>query len=68
MPKKKKAKTEKIRIKQVRSLIGHNSGMRETVKGLGLRRIGHEVEIEDTPAVRGMLMKVHHLVHVVEGE
>ena len=68
MPKKKKARPETIKIKQVRSLIGHNNGMRETVKGLGLRRIGHEVEVEATPSVRGMLMKVHHLVQIVEGE
>ncbi|MDG1012700.1 MAG: 50S ribosomal protein L30, partial [Luminiphilus sp.] len=37
------------------------------VAGLGLRRIGHTVEVEDTPSVRGMINKVHYLVRV-EGE
>ena len=57
---------EKIRIKQIKSVIGYDRRQRATVRGLGLRRIRHEVEVEDTPAVRGMISKVSHLVAVVE--
>jgi large subunit ribosomal protein L30 len=60
----KKPKT--IRIRQVRSPIGFNKSQREVLRGLGLRRIRHEVERQDTPAVRGMVNKISHLVEVVE--
>ena len=40
---------------------------RQTVKGLGLRRIHHSVELQDTPEIRGMLRKVLHFVEVIEG-
>ena len=50
----------------MRSVIGFDSRKRATVRGLGLRRIGHTVELEDTPAVRGMISAVRHLVAVVE--
>ena len=56
----------RVRVKLVRSVIGFNRRQRATVRGLGLRRIGHEVEIEDTPATRGMINSVSHLVVVVE--
>ena len=59
---------KKIRVKQVKSVIGYNERQRATVRGLGLRRIRHEVEVEDTPAVRGMINKVSHLVEVVNSE
>jgi large subunit ribosomal protein L30 len=62
--KKKAGKT--VTVKQIRSSHGRKPGQAETLKGLGLRRIGHEREVEDTPAVRGMINKVHHLVEVVE--
>jgi large subunit ribosomal protein L30 len=65
MVKEKKA-AGKIRIKWVRSAIGCTQDMRATVRGLGLRRLHHVVEREDTPAVRGMIYKVRHLVEVVE--
>ena len=55
-------------VKQVKSVVGTPLYMRETVKGLGLRRIGHSVNIEDTPSTRGMVAKVHHLVRIIEGE
>jgi large subunit ribosomal protein L30 len=55
-----------IRIRQVRSVIGTRREHREVVKGLGLRRIRHEVERPDTPAVRGMVAKVPYLVEIVE--
>jgi large subunit ribosomal protein L30 len=60
------AKARTIKIKWVRSAIGCPRGMRETVKGLGLRRLHQVVERADTPAVRGMVDKVRHLVAIVE--
>ncbi len=56
-----------VRVKQVKSKIGFDRKQRQTLRGLGLRRINHTVELEDTPAVRGMIYKVRHLVMVVEG-
>jgi large subunit ribosomal protein L30 len=55
-----------IQIEQINSVIGSNERQRATVRGLGLRRIRHVVEVEDTPATRGMISKVSHLVRVVE--
>jgi len=55
-----------IRIRQVRSSIGTRREHREVLKSLGLRRIRHEVERPDTPAVRGMLAKVGYLLEIVE--
>ena len=52
----------KVRVKLHRSTIGFPRDQRDTVRGLGLRRINHERELEDTPAVRGMIFKVRHLV------
>jgi large subunit ribosomal protein L30 len=57
---------KRIRVKQVRSTIGFDRRQRATVRGLGLRRLGHRVEVEDTPAVRGMIRRVIHLVRVEE--
>nr|WP_299246227.1 50S ribosomal protein L30 [uncultured Halomonas sp.] len=56
-----------IKVTQMRSTIGVLEKHKATMKGLGLRRIGHTVELEDTPAVRGMVNKVNYLVRV-EGE
>ena len=58
---------EKIKVKLVKSTNGRLEKHKACVRGLGLRRIGHTVEVEDTPAVRGMINKVHYLVRV-EGE
>ncbi len=58
---------KKIRVRQVRSAIGYDRKQRATLKGLGLRRLNHTVEVEDTPAVRGMIRKVTHLVAVEDG-
>lgn len=55
-----------VRIRQIRSGIGCNVKMRETLKALGLRRINHEVERVDTPEVRGMIAKIPHLVEIVD--
>lgn len=59
-------KSGKLKIKWVRSFIGCTDDMRQTIRGLGLRRMQQVVEREDTPAVRGMLLKVRHLVEVTE--
>ena len=55
----------RIRVKWVRSPITFDRRQRATLRGLGLRRLRHVVEVEDTPAVRGMVEKVKHLVEVV---
>ena len=55
-----------IRIRQVRSTIGTIREHREVMRGLGLRRIRHEVVRQDTPAVRGAIAKVRYLVEIVE--
>ncbi len=57
---------KKLRITQVRSVIGYDRKQRAVVRGLGLRRIGHTVEVIDHPAMRGMILKVRHIVTVVE--
>jgi large subunit ribosomal protein L30 len=54
----------RVRVTLVRSTIGFNKTQAKTVEGLGLRRLGHTVEITDTPAMRGMLLKVRHLIKV----
>lgn len=51
-----------VRVTLVKSVIGTKQSHRATVLGLGLRRIRHTVELEDTPAVRGMIHKVAYLV------
>jgi len=53
---------KKIKVKLVRSLIGTKESHRATVRGLGLRRLNSVSELEDTPAVRGMINKVSYLV------
>ena len=58
---------DKIKVKLVKSINGRLEKHRASVRGLGLRRIGHTVEVKDTPAVRGMINKVAYLVQV-EGE
>jgi large subunit ribosomal protein L30 len=58
----------KVRITQRRSRNGANGAQRDTLRSLGLRRIGHSVEHEDTPQVRGMVHRVRHLVEVEGNE
>ncbi|MBX9629486.1 MAG: 50S ribosomal protein L30 [Burkholderiales bacterium] len=60
MAKSEAKKTVKVTL--VRSIAGTRESHRATVRGLGLRRIRHTVELEDTPAVRGMINKVAYLV------
>jgi large subunit ribosomal protein L30 len=57
-------KGETVKVTLVRSPIGFKNNQATVVKGLGLRRIRHSVELKDTPAVRGMIHKVRHLVEV----
>ncbi len=55
-----------VKITLVKSPIGFDRTQGATVQGMGLRRIGHSVELVDTPATRGMILKVRHLVTVQE--
>ena len=56
----------KLKITQTRSLINSSGRQRRTMEALGIRRMHHSVEHEDTPALRGMIDKVRHLVEVEE--
>jgi large subunit ribosomal protein L30 len=56
----------KLRIKMIGSVIGCPDKQRQTVRGLGLRRMHQVVERLDTPAIRGMVNKVPHLVTILE--
>ena len=55
-----------IQVTLMRSIIGRLESHKACVKGLGLRRIGHSVVVEDTPSVRGMIRKVDYLLRVEE--
>ncbi len=69
MPKGKQAGEagqKRLKITLVKSTIGFNKNQDRVVTGLGLRRLGHTVELADTPATRGMIHKVRHLVTVTE--
>ncbi len=55
-----------VKVTLIKSTIGRLPKHKDTVKGLGLRRIGHTVELEDTPSVRGMINKVSYLLTVEE--
>jgi large subunit ribosomal protein L30 len=58
----------KVTLEQTGSAIGRPGDQRATLKGLGLSKIGRRAVVVDTPATRGMIAKVRHLVRVVEGE
>jgi large subunit ribosomal protein L30 len=62
--KAKKAATATVKVTQIKSDIGRIESHRACVRGLGLRRMHHTVEVEDTPAVRGMINKVSYLLKV----
>jgi len=64
MPKKTEKKT--VRVTLVRSPIGYTESQKRTVRALGLRRMHQTVEHQDTPALRGMITKVIHLLKVEE--
>jgi large subunit ribosomal protein L30 len=55
-----------MKVKLVRSLNGRLKSHQACVRGLGLRRMHHMVEVEDTPSTRGMVNKVNYMVQVVE--
>jgi large subunit ribosomal protein L30 len=57
---------KRVRVVQVASGLGRKPGQIETLVGLGLNKIRKSSTLEDTPAVRGMIRKVHHLVRVEE--
>ena len=58
---------KRLKVTQIRSTIGFDRKQAQALRGLGLRRIRHTVEVPDTPASRGLLLRVRHLVKV-EGE
>ena len=62
----KKAAEKTLRITQIKSGIGFPADQKRTVRALGLKRMHHTVEQADSPAVRGMIFKVKHLVKVEE--
>jgi large subunit ribosomal protein L30 len=62
--KKTAADTKKLTITLRKSVIGFNRNQAMIVQGMGLRRIGSSVALLDTPATRGMILKVRHLVEV----
>ncbi len=59
------ASDKTIRVTLTKSVIGRLKSHQACVRGLGLRRIGHTVEVEDTPSTRGMINKVAYMVNVI---
>ena len=57
-----------IKVEQIGSPIRRHHSQRETLIGMKLNKIGRVTELPDTPAVRGMIEKVHHLVRIVDGK
>jgi large subunit ribosomal protein L30 len=66
MATKKEAAAGKLKIQYYRSAIGFNEQQKLIVKGLGFRKLNTIREAEDTPAIRGMVAKVPHLVRILE--
>ena len=66
MATKKKASAGKVKIQYYRSAIGFNEQQKLIVKGLGLRKLNTVRDAEDTPAIRGMVAKIPHLVRILE--
>ncbi|MDP6952116.1 MAG: 50S ribosomal protein L30 [Alphaproteobacteria bacterium] len=66
MAAKKKAAAGRLTVTQIGSPIGRRRDQRQTLIGLGLNKMHRTRELEDTPAVRGMITKVQHLVRVEE--
>lgn len=58
--------SKKVEITLTRSVIGSNEKQRKTVQALGLKKLNQSVVLEDTPAIRGMINKVSHIVTVKE--
>lgn len=55
-----------VKVQQIKSSSGRIKAHQSSLRGLGLRRIGHVVEVEDTPSTRGMINQVHYLVKVLD--
>ena len=55
-----------IKFKQIKSRINAPKDQKATLLALGLRKISQVVEVEDTPSIRGMIRKVHHLVSLID--
>jgi large subunit ribosomal protein L30 len=62
----KASETRRLRVTLRKSTIGFGKKQAAVVEGLGLRRLNHTVEVADTPAMRGMIHKVRHLVEVAD--
>jgi large subunit ribosomal protein L30 len=60
----KKTDGKRVKVTLIRSTIGFNRNQAKVVEGMGLRRLGHSVELPDTDATRGMILKVRHLITV----
>jgi large subunit ribosomal protein L30 len=58
----------RLRVTWIKSAIGYNGKQKATIKALGLRRLHHSVEHDDSPQIRGMINRVSHLVRVEEVE
>ena len=58
--------SSRVRITWTKSAIGYSERQKGTIRALGLRRMGHTVEHDDTPVIRGMIDRVRHLVEVQE--
>ena len=61
---KRNEHAKRIRVTLVRSTVGFDKRQMNVVRGLGLRRIGHSVDVVDNPSIRGMILKVRHLLEV----
>ena len=61
---KKSAETKRVKVTLVKSTIGFDKKQAAIVQSMGLRRINHTVELQDTDSIRGMIHKVRHLVEV----
>jgi large subunit ribosomal protein L30 len=61
-----KKKSGTLKIRWVRSFIGCPRNMRQTIRGMGFRRMNQLIERPDTPSIRGMIARVHHLVEIEE--
>ena len=58
----------RLRVTQLRGVVGRSRGQKDTIRALGLKRIRHSVVKEDRPEIRGMISRVAHLVEVEEVE
>jgi len=56
----------KLRVKWVKSAVGYAKDQKRTIKALGLKKMGQSIEVNDSPAMHGMILKVRHLVNLEE--